>query len=220
MIGLKITHSEEIKMAQKFYPDKRVHEGMTYQQYSEMTKEESANTNIDDMTVVNKELFETRKLNIHRMTRIDKSYEPGIEIRDEIDKIENYQLWMVITENWCGDSAQNLPYIAKIASLNNNIDLRIILRDTNPDIMDNYLTNRSRSIPKLVAFDEAGNELFQWGARPKAAQEIVTELKAQGFEKKYFLEKLHSWYARNGGKDIEKEILLLIKKANLIKKSV
>jgi hypothetical protein len=207
-------------MAQKFYPDKRVMEGMTYQQYSKMTKEESASRDTDNETSAEKELFETRKLNIQRMTRIDKSYEPGIELRDEINKIENYQLWMVITENWCGDSAQNLPYIAKIASLNKNIDLRIILRDTNPDIMDNYLTNGARSIPKLVAFDEGGNELFQWGARPKAAQQIVSELKAQGFEKKYFLEKLHSWYARNGGKEIEREILLLIKKANLIKNSV
>ena len=48
-------------------------------------------------------------------------------LRDEIDKIEDNQLWMVITENWCGDSAQNLPYIARIASLNKKIELRIIL---------------------------------------------------------------------------------------------
>ena len=153
------------------------------------------------------------------MTRIDKSYEPGIELRDEIEKITDKQMWMVITENWCGDSAQNLPYIARIASLNMNIELKIILRDSNPDIMDNYLTAGTRSIPKLVAFDKEGNELFQWGARPKAAQELVSDLKAQGFDKKYFLEKLHSWYARNKGADIEKEITLLLKKSSLIKNS-
>ena len=207
-------------MAKKFHPDKRVYKGMTYMQYLEIAKAESANTNTDKLNADEEEHFEVKKLNIQRMTRIDKSYEPSIDIRDEIEKIENYQLWMVITENWCGDSAQNLPYIAKIASLNKNIDLRIILRDSNPYIMDNYLTNGTRSIPKLVAFDEEGNELFQWGARPKAAQELVSELKAQGFEKKYFLEKLHSWYARNKGIDLEKELLLLIKKANLIKNSV
>jgi hypothetical protein len=154
------------------------------------------------------------------MTRIDKSYEPGIDIRDEIEKIADHQLWMVITENWCGDSAQNLPYIAGIASMNQNIELKLILRDSNPDIMDHYLTNGTRSIPKLVAFDNEGNELFQWGARPKAAQDLVSDLKTQGFDKKYFLEKLHSWYARNRGADIEKEILLLLKKSNLIKNSV
>ena len=210
----------ESNVTQQFFPDKRVHEGMTYKQYLEMTKVESANTNIDILTIEQKERSDIIKLNIHRMTRIDKSYEPGIDIRDEIEKIADHQLWMVITENWCGDSAQNLPYIAGIASLNQNIELKIILRDSNLDIMDNYLTAGTRSIPKLVAFDDEGNELFQWGARPKAAQDLVSDLKAQGFDKKYFLEKLHSWYARNRGADIEKEILLLIKKANLIKNSV
>jgi hypothetical protein len=207
-------------MTQQFFPDKRVLEGMTYKQYLEMTKVESANTNIDILTIEQKERSDIIKLNIHRMTRIDKSYEPGIDIRDEIEKIADHQLWMVITENWCGDSAQNLPYIAGIASMNQNIELKIILRDSNPDIMDHYLTNGTRSIPKLVAFDNEGNELFQWGARPKAAQELVSELKTQGFDKKYFLEKLHSWYARNKGADIEKEILLLLKKSNLIKNSI
>ena len=205
-------------MAQKFYPDQRVHAGMTYQEYLEMTKAELANP--DSLSADNKERSETKKLNIQRMTRIDKSYEPGIDIRDEIEKITDNQLWMIITENWCGDSAQNLPYIAGIASLNPKIDLRIILRDSNLDVMDNYLTDGTMSIPKLVAFDGEGIELFQWGARPKAAQEIVTDLKAQGFEKKYYLEKLHSWYARNRGNDIEKEIILLLKNTSLIKNSI
>jgi hypothetical protein len=210
----------ESNVTQQFFPDKRVHEGMTYKQYLEMTKVESANTNIDILTIEQKERSEIIKLNIHRMTRIDKSYEPGIDIRDEIEKIADHQLWMVITENWCGDSAQNLPYIAGIASMNQNIELKLILRDSNPDIMDHYLTNGTRSIPKLVAFDNEENELFQWGARPKAAQDLVSDLKTQGFDKKYFLEKLHSWYARNRGADIEKEILLLLKKSNLIKNSI
>ncbi|MDR3667045.1 MAG: thioredoxin family protein [Ignavibacteriaceae bacterium] len=207
-------------MEQKFYPDKRVLDGMTYVQYLEMTRGESANLNIDNLSTEEKERAEIKKLNIQRMTRIDKSYEPGIDIRDEVDKITEDQFWMVITENWCGDSAQNLPYIAKIASLNENIDLRIILRDSNPDIMDHYLTNDTRSIPKLVVFDEDGNELFRWGARPESAQRLVTDLKAQGFDKKYFLEKLHSWYARNRGTDLEKEIITLLKNTSLIKKSI
>jgi hypothetical protein len=202
-----------------FFPDKRVHEGMTYHQYLEMIKEEFAKTSTINLTGEDNERSDIKKLNIQRMSRIDRTYEPGIEIIDEIDKITDKQLWMVISEDWCGDSAQNLPYIAKIASLNQNIELKIILRDANLDIMDNYLTNGTRSIPKLVGFDEDGNEIFHWGPRPKPAQELVSELKVQGFEKKYFLEKLHSWYTRNKGTDIEKEILLLLKKSSLIKNS-
>ena len=105
-------------MTQQFFPDKKVHEGMTYKQYLEMTKKELKEMNIDNVTVEEKERSDIKKLNIHRMARIDKSYEPGKDIMDEIEKITDNQLWMVITENWCGDSAQNLPYIAGIASLN------------------------------------------------------------------------------------------------------
>ena len=90
----------EFNVIQQFFPDKRVKEGMTYQRYLEMSKSELADTNTDNMTAEEKERSDIKKLNIQRMTRIDKSYEPGIDIRDEIGKIEDYQLWMVITENW------------------------------------------------------------------------------------------------------------------------
>jgi hypothetical protein len=185
--------------------------GMEYKDYLNMTSEEIKDTDPEVLTPEEKDIYETRKLNLHRMSRIAKSYTPGKDIVNEVSRIEERQLWMVITENWCGDSAQNLSYLAKIASLNKNIEFKIILRDSNLEIMDMYLTNGTRSIPKLVVFDEAGNELFQWGARPRTAQQLVTDLKAQAFEKKYFIEKLHSWYAKNRGVDIENEILNLIK---------
>src|ERR1035437_6003310 len=127
-------------MTQQFFPDRRVHEGMTYQRYLEMAKDELKGMNPDNLTAEKKERYDIKKLNIQRMSRIDRSYKPGIYIRDEIEKIVDNQLWMVITENWCGDSAQNLPYITKIASLNKKVELRIILRDSNLDNMDNYLT--------------------------------------------------------------------------------
>jgi hypothetical protein len=154
----------------------------------------------------------TPKLNTHRSNRIHKTYKPSDELVGTINKVNEKQIWMVITEAWCGDSAQNVPFIAMIAKLNNLIDLRIILRDDNLDIMDQYLTNgTSRSIPKLVAFDESGNELFQWGPRPVEAQNLVNELKSNGTTKKEFTEKLHLWYGRNRGKAIEKEFINLLK---------
>jgi len=194
--------------------------GISYKVYLEKLAEELKNTDPGILSQEQKNIYETKKLNLHRMSRIDKNYIPNMEIVSEVLKIEERQIWIVITENWCGDSAQNLPYITKIASLNKNIDFRIILRDTNLEIMDLYLTNGTRSIPKLVVFDEEGNELFRWGSRPQAAQMLVNDLKAQGFEKKYFIEKLHSWYAKNKGVDIENEFLNLIKKSNLMKNSV
>jgi hypothetical protein len=118
---------------------------------------------------------------------------------------------MVITETWCSDSAQNLPIIAKAAELNDKIDLRILLRDSNTDIIDHYLTNgKSRSIPILVAFDSDGNELFKWGPRPDTAKTLVTNLKSDGFSKEEFNHQLHLWYGRNRGKEFESELVELL----------
>jgi hypothetical protein len=118
---------------------------------------------------------------------------------------------MVITEIWCGDSAQNLPIIAKAAELNDRIDLRILLRDSNTDIIDHYLTDgQSRSIPILVVFDLDGNELFKWGPRPDTAKTLVTNLKKDGFSKEEINQQLHLWYGRNRGKELESEIVELL----------
>jgi hypothetical protein len=199
-------------MVMQFFKDKRPHKGLTYKEYTEKFNVEVNNTNPDNLNDNDKELFEYKKLNFQRTQRIEKSYEVSEELKSEIENIKEKQIWMVITESWCGDSAQNLPYLAKIASLNSNIDFRVILRDSNPDIMDLYLTNGTRSIPKLVAFDSEGNELFTWGPRPKAAQELINQWKNEGIVKPELYEKLHLWYGRNRGKDIEAEFLEIISK--------
>ncbi|MHC1739466.1 MAG: thioredoxin family protein [Ignavibacteriaceae bacterium] len=156
------------------------------------------------------DLFEYTKLNIHRMKRILKTYTPSEEIAKRIKNIEREMIWMVITEDWCGDSAQNLPYIYKIAELSEKIKFCIIERDSNPEIMDQYLTSGARSVPKLVCFDDREHEIFQWGARPSGAAELIKNLKAEGVEKEKMIEKLHLWYANNKGKEIEAEFSELI----------
>lgn len=156
--------------------------------------------------------YEYRKLNLQRTNRLDKTFIPSEDLVNIISKIKKPQIWMVITESWCGDSAQSLPIIAKAAALNSNINLSIVLRDENPDIMDKYLTNGSRSIPKFVVFDEDNNELFQWGPRPVEAQKLYGRLKDEGKEKSEINKELHLWYGRNRGKEIEKELVNLLSK--------
>jgi hypothetical protein len=118
---------------------------------------------------------------------------------------------MLLTEDWCGDSAQNIPYIVKMAECNSMINLRILLRDQNTDIIDLYLSDsNSRSIPKLVAFNENGDELFQWGPRPKEAQELVRKLKSEGLSKEEYILQLHLWYGKNRRKNLELEFIQII----------
>ncbi|MHB8904885.1 MAG: thioredoxin family protein [Melioribacteraceae bacterium] len=194
-------------MAHQFFIDKRLHNAFTFSEYVEKMKLDSEITDLSKLSEKEKEDFPMVQLNYQRVSRILRTYKIDEELLGLIKKISSPQIWMVISEAWCGDSAQNLPYIAKIAEHNPLINLRIILRDSNLDIMDLYLANgTSRSIPKLVAFDENGNELFQWGARPKEAQELVVRLKNEGMEKEKFLEELHLWYGRDRGRTLENEL--------------
>ncbi|MGA8263817.1 MAG: thioredoxin family protein [Ignavibacteriaceae bacterium] len=202
-------------MAHKFFEDKIPHNGYTYDEFHLMTQNLIDNTNTENLGKSEIGRYNDIKLNQHRSNRIYKHYEVSDEVSEEISKIDEKQIWMVITENWCGDSAQSLPYIAKIASLNNNIDLRIVLRDSHPEIMDLYLTNGTRSIPKMVGFDMEGNAKFKWGPRPEEAQKLMNQWKAEGVVKPELYEKLHLWYSKDKGKNIEKEILQLVKKINL-----
>jgi hypothetical protein len=153
------------------------------------------------------------KLNLQRMHRWDKTFELRDDVREKV-KTVSPQTWWVITEGWCGDSAQNLPAIAKIAEASGgNIKLWIVLRDENPQIMDQYLTKGSRSIPILAATDDAsGKELFRWGPRPVPAQKLLMEWKndpqPESFEA--FEKKMHTWYTKDKGNTLLDELMLEI----------
>jgi len=179
---------------------------ISYNNFLELTQQK-----LIDNEFRKNEKYDLTKLNLQRSNRIYKTYNVSEEIKRLSEKIKKEQTWVVITEDWCGDSAQNLPYIVKIAELNNKIELKIILRDQNLDVMDLYLTNgKSRSIPKLVAFDKDWNELFQWGPRPKEAQLVVEQSIKEGLDKNVYLEKLHLWYTEDKGRSLEKEFMILI----------
>ncbi len=178
-----------------------------YYAYFEKIVAESPDPEADSET---RERQEYTKLNLQRSARIARTYNISPNLRQALESINQPQTWVVITEAWCGDSAQNLPCIEKMAAVNPNISLRVLLRDEHPEIMDLYLTNGARSIPVVVAIDDSGNEIFRWGPRPKEAAELISSLKKQGYEKLQFLEQLHLWYGRNRGKALEKEFLHLI----------
>ena len=112
----------------------------------------------------------------------------------------------MISEPWCGDSAQCLPCLMITARLNPLVRLRVLLRDEHPAVMDRYLTRGTRSIPILVAFDEEGVEIFRWGPRPAAAQAVVDAAKRDGVEKKDLLERLHLFYGRDRGRALDAEL--------------
>ena len=188
----------------------KLNNAFTYLQFKEFSEKNGRDVNPDFLNEMERAYYDYRKLNLARVSRLEKLYKPTEGALNAISNIQNYQLWLVITEDWCGDSAQTLPVIVALANLNKNIDLKILLRDSNPNLMDLYLTHGKRSIPKLVVFDKELNEIFQWGPRPLAAKSIADELNKKGIEKQEIIKQIHQWYAKDGGYSTEKEILELL----------
>jgi hypothetical protein len=151
-------------------------------------------------------MFNYGKLNRQRMARLDKTAVLNDSLKEKARNLSRKMIWLVITEGWCGDAAQNVPIIEKIAAESANIETRYVLRDENLELMDKYLTFGARSIPKLIALDaETLEEIGTWGARPAAAQELFQQLKHQGVAKPLIMENLQRWYFADKNQSIQKE---------------
>ncbi len=184
---------------------------MSYQEYLRKVKELVDKKATSGMNQ-SESLINYTYLNFRRMSRLNKTIQLDNELLNEVNKVNKKMIWVVITEAWCGDAAQNLPYIAKLAEASENVELRLVYRDENPDFMYRYLTNGGKSIPKLIAFDEgSGEELFTWGPRPAPVQNMVMEYKAQLDHEKvpfdHFSEKIHHWYFKDKNKTLKMELL-------------
>ena len=118
-------------------------------------------------------------LNDKRMKRLNKTIQINATTIAEIKKINEPQTWLVLTEGWCGDAAQNLPVIHKIAAANKQINLQLVLRDDQEDLMNLFLTNGAQAIPKLLILDKQNNVLQTWGPRPTIATKMVADYKAK-----------------------------------------
>ncbi len=157
-------------------------------------------------------LLDYIKLNVQRMKRLDKTVELGPDVYHALDHLERPLYWVVITEGWCGDAAQNVPVLAKMEEASNGkIKMDLVLRDDNLELMDLYLTNGGRSIPKLICFDaETKEELATWGPRPAEAQELFKKLKAEGTPKEEFIAAIHNWYANDKTQKLQLELAELL----------
>ena len=120
------------------------------------------------------------KLNLQRMKRLNKTVEIPAQLVELYKQKANEWRWITITEPWCGDAAQCVPVIDKLAQAIGGIQSQYLLRDEHPEVMDAYLTNGGRSIPKLICLDAEGREVFTWGPRPDVIQEVMNRLKADG----------------------------------------
>lgn len=196
-----------------------ISKGMSYEKYFLLVKQllEEGKTTGENQS---ESYLKHAKLNFQRMKRVYRTSKIEQQLEDIVHQVEEPQKWIVLTEGWCGDAAQSLPLMARLSELSANIELVILLRDENPDIMDAYLTNGSRSIPKLISIDsDTGEELFTWGPRPKEFQEMVIENKRNPVvDYDTFQEQLHRNYTTDKTVSLQEELTILISES--IKKAV
>ena len=126
------------------------------------------------------------------------------------DKAEDWT-WYLINEPWCVDGAFVQPLLQAIVDkVDGHIDLRIFLRDRHPELMDQFLTNGGRAIPKLIALNAKNEVLFTWGPRPAELQDIITDLmQNQGGDSNEKLKTGTRWYIKDKGVKIQQELLAL-----------
>lgn len=188
--------------------EKGLENSYSYTEYRELVTEllaENKSTTIGG----DESLVEYSKLNNSRMKRLDKTTKIPAEIEAQIKAITTPTKWIVLSEGWCGDAAQNIPAINKLAELNPNIELRIVLRDQNIELMNEYLTNGGQAIPKLIQTQH--NEVTgTWGPRPSIATNMVKEYKAEhGVVDAEFKKDLQLWYNKNKNESLFEDFSVL-----------
>ncbi|MBA9078844.1 MULTISPECIES: thioredoxin family protein [Rufibacter] len=144
---------------------------------------------------------------------MERTYQTPLQpdLVELVQSITTPQIWLVLTEGWCGDAAIHVPVLAAIAEQAEHISLRTILRTEQPAVMEAYLTNGGKSIPKLIALHaDTLQPLGTWGPRPQVLQEYVLELKQKELPLPEFIQKSLQYSEEDNGKSLQAELLHLL----------
>jgi hypothetical protein len=152
------------------------------------------------------------QLNVTRMNRLDKTIVISTEYTQQLQSLKGTYLWLVLAEGWCGDAAQILPVIHKMAMQSEAVELQVLFRDENEELMNRFLTNGSKGIPKLIILDKNTLEVLgDFGPRPKGAKQLMLDYKAEhGLIDETAKSNLQLWYFHDKGASIQQEIMDLM----------
>ena len=193
--------------------EQSISKGMTYSEYRSLTSElvKAGKTTGPNQS---ESMIHYTLMNDKRMNRLDKIITPSQESIDTFEKLSGDYHWLVISESWCGDASQIVPVFNALAELSNSIEMRIVLRDDNPELMDQFEQNGSRAIPLVIAVKKESFEVLGvWGARPKPAQRFVDEYKSLEVKPPYeqLSLTLQKWYNQDKTSTTQQELVDFIK---------
>jgi len=185
---------------------------ISYQEYRELVHQYVLDNSTSGLEKT-EELANYTALNDRRMKRWDKTLKVTEADKIRIQNFNGNVTWLVITESWCGDAAHVIPVLNKIAELSENIDLKLVFRDENDDLMNHFLTNGGKAIAKLIMIDNENTEVIgTFGPRPSEATKLVEAYKIKhGKLTPEFKEDLQLWYNKDKGQSVILDILSLLK---------
>lgn len=191
--------------------NKSLEASLTYQDYRRLVSDlvESSGTTGVAQTEA---LVNYTMLNNRRMKRWDKTLKIPEDVKNTLSHFNKEVTWIVLTESWCGDAAHLLPVMNKLATLNDKINFKVVLRDQNKDLMQQFLTHGGESIPKLIMVDnESGAVTGTFGPRPSDATTLVNDYKVEhGTLTPEFKEELQLWYNKDKGQNTIGDIVALL----------
>lgn len=187
-----------------------IQKSYTYKKYrdlvSELLKQEKSTGKIQSES-----LLTYSKLNDARMNRLDKKTYLSENTLMSLSSLKEKQTWLVLTEGWCGDAAHILPVMNAMSEQNDMLDLKVVLRDENEELMNQFLTNGNKSIPKLIVLNSENEVINSWGPRPSVATQMVNEYKEKnGSLDAEFKKGLQVWYNKNKGENIQENLTALL----------
>jgi hypothetical protein len=162
-------------------------------------------------------LIKYSELNEVRMNRLDKTIVVGDEINQALTFLKGDYIWLVISEGWCGDAAQIVPVLHKMTDSNSKISMKVVLRDEHVKLMDEFLTNGARAIPKLIVVNSENLEILAtWGPRPSSAAQLIKDYKeAHGVVDETAKTNLQLWYLHDKGLSTQQEVMEVMRTAEL-----
>jgi hypothetical protein len=187
---------------------------LTYEQYVTLSAERLAQgrTTSDEANYNTPEILGYARLNLARMSRLDRQTVLLPEVTAALAQIPESWVWLVLTESWCGDAAQSVPVLQQMALAAPQIEIRFLLRDQQPAVMNAYLTNGGKSIPKLVCLRQSdlSRELGTWGPRPANLQALMEDWKTEQIPFQEVIERVQRWYNTDRTLSIQRELLDLV----------
>jgi thiol-disulfide isomerase/thioredoxin len=133
------------------------------------------------------------------------------ELVERLRRVRGSWRFLVLSEDWCGDCVSTIPVVARLAE-QAGVDLKVLGRDANADLMDAHLTNGTRSVPVVMILDADFRERGWWGPRPAAVQRWYRN-EAHMLPKEDRSRRKRAWYARDRGRTTVEEVVEAVERA-------